>query len=46
MTYVSRIQCVQAAVETQVQEMAAGAGKRKVGLVTFNGDVTVIGDGT
>jgi len=29
-----------------MQDMAAGAGERKVGVVTFNGDVTVIGDGT
>lgn len=26
--------------------MAQGAGERKVGVVTFNGDVTIIGDGT
>lgn len=29
-----------------MQDMAAGAGSRKVGVVTFNGDVTIIGDGT
>jgi len=27
-------------------DMSAGAGGRKVGVVTFNGEVTVIGDGT
>jgi len=35
---------VQAAVETQIEQMAKGASNRKVGIVTFNGDVTVIGD--
>ncbi len=45
-TYVSRIQCVKAAVEAQLKEMAVGAANRKVGVVTFNNDVTVIGDGT
>lgn len=45
-TYVSRIQCVQAAVESQLSEMSNGANQRKVGVVTFNGEVTVLGDGT
>lgn len=42
----SRLQCVQAAIESQIQEMAIAAGKRKVGIVTFNNEVTIVGDGT
>ena len=45
-TYVSRIQCVKAAIEKQIEEMSKGADQRKVGIVTFNNEVTVIGDGT
>lgn len=45
-TYVSRLQCVQAAIDQQLTEMSQGAPNRKVGIVTFNGEVTVIGDGT
>jgi len=32
-TYISRMQCVQAAVDNQLTEMATGAPERKVGLV-------------
>eukprot|EP01102_Stenamoeba_stenopodia_P022791 TRINITY_DN962_c0_g1_i1.p1 TRINITY_DN962_c0_g1~~TRINITY_DN962_c0_g1_i1.p1 ORF type:complete len:878 (-),score=250.65 TRINITY_DN962_c0_g1_i1:198-2831(-) len=45
-TYVSRLQCVQAAVEHQIELIAKEHPKKKVGLVTFNNDVTLIGDGT
>jgi len=45
-TYVSRLQCVQAAVQSQIENMSKGAQNRKVGIVTFNNDVTVIGDGS
>merc|ERR1719482_2043443 len=45
MTYISRLQCVQAAVENQLDEMTKGAADRKVGIVAFNNDVTIIGDG-
>ena len=45
-TYVSRLQCVQAAIDQQINMMASGAAQRKVGVVTFNGEVQVIGDGT
>ena len=45
-TYVSRLQCVQAAIESQLIDMKNEKSKRKVGLVSFNGDVTVIGDGS
>ena len=46
MTYVSRIQCVKSAIDSQVNDMANGAENRKVGIVTFNHEVNVIGDGT
>lgn len=45
-TYISRIQCVKAAIESQIEEMSKGANQRKVGIVTFNNEVSVIGDGT
>ena len=45
-TYVSRLQCVQAAIESQLINMKAEKSKRKVGLVSFNGDVSIIGDGS
>lgn len=44
-TYVSRLQCVQAAIDQQINMMASGANQRKVGIVTFNNEVQVIGDG-
>ena len=46
MTYVSRILCVKAAIDSQINDMANGAGERKVGIVTFNHEVSIIGDGT
>ena len=46
LTYVSRLQCVQAAVVNQIDQMSNGAQERKVGVVTFNHEVTLIGDGT
>lgn len=39
MTYVSRIQCVKAAIDSQINDMANGAGQRKIGIVTFNHEV-------
>jgi len=44
-TYVSRLQSVQAAVDAQLAQMEQEQPSRRVGLVTFNGEVTVIGDG-
>ena len=46
LTYVSRIQCVKAAIDSQITNMANGAGSRKLGVVTFNHEVQIIGDGT
>ena len=45
-TYVSRMQCLQSAIDQQISEMANGASDRKIGLVAFNNDVTVVGDGS
>ena len=45
-TYVSRLQCVQAAIESQFIDMKTEKSTRKVGLVSFNGDVSIIGDGS
>jgi len=46
-TYVSRMQAVQAAINAQIEEMAADTStKTKVGLITFSNEVTIFGDGT
>jgi len=45
-TYVSRLQCVQAAIEGQLQTLQKEYPNANVGLVCFNGDVAIIGDGT
>jgi len=37
---------VKAAIDSQITNMANGAGERKLGVVTFNHEVQVIGDGT
>jgi hypothetical protein len=44
-TYVSRLQAVQAAITTQIEALKATAPNRRVALVTFNGEVTIYGDG-
>jgi hypothetical protein len=44
-TYVSRMQCMKAAIDTQIKDMEKACPERKVGLVTFNNDVTIYGDG-
>lgn len=46
MTYVSRMQCLQAAIDQQIQDMTNGASDRKIGLVSFNNEVSVVGDGS
>lgn len=43
--YVSRLQCVQTAVDEQVEAISKSHPHYKLGLVTFNNEVTVIGDG-
>lgn len=44
MTFVSRKQCVLAAIENQLEEMKAKDPNKKVGLITFNNEVVVFGD--
>lgn len=44
-SWVSRKQCVLAAIENQLNEMKNTHPNRKVGLITFNNDVAIIGDG-
>lgn len=44
-TYISRLECVQAAIEAQLDEMQQATPNKKIGIVTFNGEVTIIGDG-
>jgi hypothetical protein len=46
MTYVSRLQCVQSAIDSQLETMQKNNPDRKIGLVTFNNEVSIIGDGT
>lgn len=45
-TYVSRLQCVQAAIESQLDKLKKEYPQAKVGLICFNNEVTIIGDGT
>lgn len=45
-THVSRLQCVQAAVSQQIEQLFARAPNTKVGLVTFSDEVKILGDGT
>lgn len=44
-TYVSRKQCVLGAIESQLNELSLKFPNKKVGLVIFNNEVNVIGDG-
>lgn len=44
-TYISRLQCVQAAISAEITRMHKENPNRKVGIVTFNNEVTIIGDG-
>jgi hypothetical protein len=44
-TYVSRLQCVQAAIESQLENLKVSYPNSRVGLVVFSNDVTIIGDG-
>lgn len=45
-TMVSRLQCVQSAVATQIKGLIRQNPRVKVGLITFSNDVTIIGDGS
>ena len=44
-TFVSRLQAAQAAVDHQLEEMLKEHPNRRVALIAFNNEVTVIGDG-
>ena len=43
-TFISRKQCILSAIESQLQEIRKTDPHKKVGFVTFNNEVTVIGD--
>ena len=45
-TYISRLQCVQASIEKQIQHFAKENPNKKIGLITFNNEITIIGDGS
>ena len=45
-TYISRLQCVQAAIESQIMDFSEKAPNKKIGFVTFNQDVNIVGDGS
>ena len=44
-TYVSRLECVIAAIENQLLQLSHAAPHVKIGLVLFNNEVILIGDG-
>ncbi len=44
--YVSRLQCVKAAVDTHLERLARTHPSKRVLLITFNNEVTVYGDGS
>jgi hypothetical protein len=45
-SYISRLQCVQAAIESQLEALRITHPNARVGLVVFSNEVTIIGDGT
>jgi len=44
-THVSRLQCLQIAIEAQIKKIARETPEKRVGLITFSDEVTLIGDG-
>jgi len=44
-TYVSRLQCVKAAIDTHLDRLQKQPVDKRVVLITFNNEVTVFGDG-
>jgi hypothetical protein len=44
-TWVSRLQCVQAAIAGQLETLQKKSPNMRVALITFNGDVCIVGDG-
>eukprot|EP01127_Copromyxa_protea_P015702 TRINITY_DN4564_c0_g1_i3.p1 TRINITY_DN4564_c0_g1~~TRINITY_DN4564_c0_g1_i3.p1 ORF type:complete len:654 (+),score=143.17 TRINITY_DN4564_c0_g1_i3:848-2809(+) len=45
-THVSRLQCVQAAVTTQIEKLCETSPETKVALITFSNEVNILGDGS
>lgn len=45
-TYATRLQCVQAAIASQIETLYKENPNTKVGIITFNSEVTLLGDGT
>jgi hypothetical protein len=45
-TYISRLQCLQAAIENNLNNIVKAAPSRKLGYVVFNNEVTCFGDCT
>jgi hypothetical protein len=43
--YLSRLECMQSAINLQLEEIQAQFPSKKVALIAFNDDVIVIGDG-
>ena len=43
-TFISRKQCILSAIENQLQEIKKTDPHKRIGFVTFNNEVTVIGD--
>jgi len=43
-TFISRKQCILSAIESQLKEIKKSDPLKRVGFVTFNSEVTVIGD--
>lgn len=46
LSYISRLDCVQAAIENQLESLSVTSPDSKVGLITFNDEVCIIGDGS
>merc|ERR1712137_495832 len=45
-TFVSRLQCVQSAIDHQISRYQREQPQTRIGLVSFSNEVTLIGDGT
>ena len=45
-SYVTRLQCVQTAIQQQIENLAKEFPNRRVGIITFNHEVVIVGDGT
>jgi len=45
-TYISRMECMQAAIQIQLEEIKKAHPKKRVALISFNNEVNIIGDGS